>query len=82
MRMHEAAGSRRNIIGPIHIVETDDPSGRKDSFSSDNSSVYKRGQIDGSSVKTNYRKDVLFLLIFRPLIFHKNSKLYKKRSKR
>ncbi len=66
------------IIGPIHIVETDDPSGRNDSFSS----AYKRGQIDGSSVKTNYRKDVLFLLIFRPLIFHKNSKLHKKRSKR
>ena len=39
------------------ILETDDPSGRtwarKDS-SSNNSTVYIRGQADGSSVKTNY----------------------------
>ncbi len=43
------------------ILETDDPSGRtcilnrRAFFSScDNSSVYKYGQTDGSSVQTNY----------------------------
>ena len=39
------------------ILETDDPSGRtwarKNSLS-DNSTVYKRGQADGSFVKTSY----------------------------
>ena len=47
------------------ILETDDPSGRtwqrkNSSNSSDNSSGYKHGQADGSSVKANYlRRTVL-----------------------
>ena len=39
------------------ILETDDPSGRtwaRKNSSSNNRTVYKRGQADGSSVKTNY----------------------------